>query len=94
MNQRDIFLISLFIAFHEMLSQDVLTMDMLQNIFSENVITYTFLAGALSFFRAFGKYDPDTKQWTSKNARWKNNATLQGKSIYMILFLTNGQYIM
>jgi hypothetical protein len=50
---QDIFLISLFIsiiALREMLSQEVLTMDIIQNVLSENIITYAVLADALSFF--------------------------------------------
>lgn len=73
MNGRDIFLIVLFIsvvAFYEMLSRDVLTMDMIQNVFSGNVITYAILAGALSFFR---KYQPGTNNELEKIVLALNN---------------------
>jgi hypothetical protein len=53
MNGRDIFSILLFISvvtFYEMLSRDILTMDMIQSVFSGNVITYAVLAEVLSFF--------------------------------------------
>jgi hypothetical protein len=99
MNQRDIFLISLLIsavAFHEMLTRGILTMDMLQNILSGNVITYTFLAGVLSFFRTSGKYQPEKSnnnelekmiltlnnelQKMRAENEWRNDAISQGKS--------------
>ena len=99
MNKRDIFLISLLIsavAFHEMLTRGVLTMDMLQNILSGNVITYTFLAGVLSFFRTSGKYQPERSnnnelertvlalnnelQRMRAENEWRNSAISQGKS--------------
>ena len=103
MNQRDIFLISLLIsavAFHEMLTRGILTMDMLQNILSGNVITYTFLAGVLSFFRTSGKYQPEKSnnnelertvlalnnelQRMRAENEWRNDAISQGKLIHMI----------
>jgi hypothetical protein len=54
---RVIFLISLFvsvIALCEMLTRGILTIDMIQNVFSGNVITYAVLAGALFYFRQAG----------------------------------------
>jgi hypothetical protein len=62
MYRRDIFLFVFFVsvvALREMLSREVLTMDMIQNVLSGNVITYAVLAGALSFFR---KYQPGTNK--------------------------------
>jgi hypothetical protein len=67
-------------------------MDVIQNVFSGNVITYAVLAGALSFFR---KYQPGTNNELERTVlalnnelqrmrtenEWKNDAVSQGKPI-------------
>ena len=52
----DIFLIAVFgitIVFYEMLSRGVLTMEMIQSIFSGNVNIYIIVAIAIIFFRKY-----------------------------------------
>ena len=94
MYRQDIFLISLFvfiIALCEMFTQDILIIDMIQNVFSGNIITYTVLAIALSYFR---KYQSGTNSELERTVlalnnelqrmhaenEWRNDAISQGKS--------------
>ena len=53
MNQRDIFISA--VTLREMLSRNVLTMDMIQKAFSGNTITY-----AVVFFRTSNKHKPES----------------------------------
>ena len=73
-------------------------MDMIQNVFSGNVITYAVLAGALSFFR---KYQPERSnnsdieksilalnnelQRMYTENEWRNDAISQGTLLYDLL---------
>jgi hypothetical protein len=88
MNGRVLLLFISVVAFSKMLSRGVLTM--IQNFFSGNVITYTVLAGVLSFFR---KYQPGTNNELERTIlalnnelqrmraenEWRNDAISQGK---------------
>jgi hypothetical protein len=73
-----------------MTAQSILTMDMLQNIFLGNIVTYSFLAGALTFFhksqlrtnkeleRTVLALNNEIQRMCTEN-EWKNDAILQGK---------------
>ncbi|RGB39140.1 hypothetical protein C1646_690492, partial [Rhizophagus diaphanus] len=85
----DIFLITVFsvtIVFYEMLSRDVLTMKMIQSIFSGNINIYIIFAIAIFFFRKYlmGSGDNNLErtvltlsnelQRMRTEAEWKNDA--------------------
>jgi hypothetical protein len=91
MNKRDIFLITLFISiivFREMHTRGILTMDMLQNVFSGNVASYAVVAVALSFFRQPGANNELERTLLALNNElqkmraeneWRNDVISQGK---------------
>jgi hypothetical protein len=53
-----------------MFTRSILTIDVIQDVFSGNVITYAVLAGALSFFC---KYQPGTNKELERIALVLNN---------------------
>ncbi|CAB4485461.1 unnamed protein product [Rhizophagus irregularis] len=91
----DIFLIATFgviIVFYEMLSHDVLTMEMIQSIFSGNVNIYIIVAIAIIFFRKYLLLSGDNNlertvltlsnelQRMRTEAEWRNDAISQAGS--------------
>src|SRR5256885_507335 len=91
----DIFLITVFgvtIAFFEMLTRGVLTMEMIQGIFSGNISIYLIFAITIFFFRKYlmGSRDNNLErtlltlsnelQRMRTEAEWKNETSSQGRS--------------
>uniref|UniRef100_U9SN98 Uncharacterized protein n=2 Tax=Rhizophagus irregularis (strain DAOM 181602 / DAOM 197198 / MUCL 43194) TaxID=747089 RepID=U9SN98_RHIID len=91
----DIFLIATFgviIVFYEMLSHGVLTMEMIQSIFSGNVNIYIIVAIAIIFFRKYLLLSGDNNlertvltlsnelQRMRTEAEWRNDAISQAGS--------------
>ena len=91
----DIFLIAIFgvtIVFYEMLSHGVLTMKMIQSIFSGNVNIYIIFAFAIFFFHKYLMWSGDNNlertvltlsnelQRMRTEAEWRNDAISQGRS--------------
>src|ERR1044072_1815153 len=91
----DIFLIAVFsvtIVFYEMLSCGVLTMEMIQGIFSENISIYLIFAITIFFFRKYlmGSQDKNFErmvlilsnklQKMHTKAKWRNDTISQGRS--------------
>ena len=91
----DIFLIAVFgitIVFYEMLSRGVLTMEMIQSIFSGNVNIYIIVAIAIIFFRKYLMRSGDNNlertvltlsnelQRMRTEAEWRNDTASQGRS--------------
>ena len=91
----DIFLIAIFgvtIVIYEMVTHSVLTIDMIQGIFSGNVNIYIIFAVAIFFFRKYLMRSGDNNlertvltlsnelQRMRTEAEWRNDAISQGKS--------------
>src|SRR5688572_25028291 len=91
----DIFLIAVFsvaIIIFEMISRSILTMDMIQSIFSGNVNIYIIVAIAIIFFRKYLIRSGDNNlerivltlsnefQRMRTEAEWRNDAISQGRS--------------
>ena len=90
----DIFLIAVFgitIVFYEMLSRGVLTMEMIQNIFSGNISIYLIFAITIFFLRKYlmGSRDNNLErtvltlsnelQRMRTEAEWRNDTASQGR---------------
>src|ERR1044071_2099274 len=90
----DIFLITIFgitIIFCEMLSRSVLTIEMIQGIFSGNISIYLFFAITIFFFRKYLMRSRDNNlertiltlsnelQRMRTEAEWRNDTASQGR---------------
>ncbi|GES81249.1 hypothetical protein GLOIN_2v1510815 [Rhizophagus clarus] len=104
----DIFLIAVFgitIVFYEMLSRGVLTMEMIQSIFSGNVNIYIIVAIAIIFFRKYLMRSGDNNlertvltlsnelQRMRTEAEWRNDTASQGSNRFSSTsHVSMGQY--